>query len=402
MGQGEILVAGAGPAGARLASVLASAGCDVTLVDPLQDPHHNAYSSAALPLDDAIALGLPSSCYGATWQGWQLIDPDAIEHQWWSYRDLGVVLDFGQLRSHLWDRARQAGVELLSGCRVQLDELHQNHAELTLVKRNGRTEQRSVSCLIDATGARRSLLRQARIPVDSPQDPLLCGQGVEWLIQADDRGSAHWRDRLSFFLGTRWVLHGYGWVFPMADNRLKVGVCCLPPPHPSQGQRGLGSGLKNLLRYCDLAEFPVLDRHGGLVSSTVQRLEPMGWGALLAIGDAASTANLLGGEGIRHALASADLLAAALLNHSGDLLRGMDPARRAYASDLKRSLGANWTISGLLARRTWWGLQTEQADKRLTRLIHGLSAHADANELVDLLFRYRFQRYGWRLLRYLF
>mgnify|MGYP006224265579 FL=1 len=80
----------------------------------------------------------------------------------------------------------------------------------------------------------------------------------------------------------------------------------------------------------------------------------------------------------------------------------MDPARLAYARDLKRSLGANWTISGRLARRTWWGLQTEQADQRLERLIAGLSAHAEADELVDLLFRYRFQRYGWRLVRYLF
>lgn len=398
----NVLVAGAGPAGARLASALASAGWEVTLVDPLQDPHHNAYSSAALPLDDAVRLGLPSSCHAAAWQGWQLIDPNAIEHQWWSNRDLGVVLDFGQLRSHLWDRARQAGVELLTGWRVQLDELHQNHAELTLVNRDGRRERRSVRCLIDATGARRCLLRQAKIPVDTPQDPLLCGQGVEWLIQADDRGSAHWRDRLSFFLGTRWVLHGYGWVFPMADNRLKVGVCRLRPPHPSRGQQGLGSALVNLLHCCGLADCPVLDRHGGLVSSSVQRLEPMGWGALLAIGDAASTANLLGGEGIRHALASADHLAEALFNHSGDLRRGMDPARLAYARDLKRSLGANWTISGRLARRTWWGLQTEQADKRLERLIAGLSAHAEADELVDLLFRYRFQRYGWRLVRYLF
>jgi len=178
----NVLVAGAGPAGARLASALAFAGWEVTLVDPLQDPHHNAYSSAALPLDDAVRLGLPSSCHAAAWQGWQLIDPNAIEHQWWSNRDLGVVLDFGQLRSHLWDRARQAGVELLTGWRVQLDELHQNHAELTLVNRDGRRERRSVRCLIDATGARRCLLRQAKIPVDTPQDPLLCGQGVEWLI----------------------------------------------------------------------------------------------------------------------------------------------------------------------------------------------------------------------------
>ena len=58
----DVVVAGAGPSGARLAIQLASAGWTVTLVDPLRDPRRNAYSSAALPLDDAIDLGLPAAC----------------------------------------------------------------------------------------------------------------------------------------------------------------------------------------------------------------------------------------------------------------------------------------------------------------------------------------------------
>jgi hypothetical protein len=31
---------------------------------------------------------------------------------------------------------------------------------------------------------------------------------VEWLIQADDRVASRWLDRISFFLGTRWIPHG--------------------------------------------------------------------------------------------------------------------------------------------------------------------------------------------------
>ena len=58
-------------------------------------------------------------------------------------------------------------------------------------------------------------------------------------------------------------------------------------------------------------------------------------------------------------------------------------------------------MSNRLARRTWWGLNSAEADRRMTRLINGLSGQASAEDLSSLLFTYRFERYGWRLLPYL-
>ena len=55
-----------------------------------------------------------------------------------------------------------------------------------------------------------------------------------------------------------------------------------------------------------------------------------------------------------------------------------------------------------LSRRTWWGLDNSRADQRLERLIHGLSATAKSSALSELLFDYNFERYGLRLLPYLF
>ena len=60
-----------------------------------------------------------------------------------------------------------------------------------------------------------------------------------------------------------------------------------------------------------------------------------------------------------------------------------------------------WLVSGRLARRTWWGLDNPRADRRLERLIHGLSANTEAPALSELLFHYNFERYGLRLLPYL-
>ena len=393
----SVLIVGAGPSGARLAIQLARAGADVTLVDRLADPHRHAYSSGALPLEAVLRLGLPDDAIAATWQGWQLHDPSGLVHQWWSSGDLGVVLDFGRLRSWLWEEARRHGVELIQGCRAVLSTLTADQASVRLQTRDGRSSLRSTRWLIDATGARRDLLLQAGL-TPNPEDPLLQGIGVEWLLQADDRQAAAWRDRISFFLGTDWIPHGYGWIFPMQGQRLKVGVCHLPPAdHPTPGS--LAGPLQRLIHRCGLSACPVLDRHGGPVSSSIARSEPLVAGALLAVGDAASSANLLGGEGIRHAMDSADQLAELLIAEgmSGD----STAIALRYQEQLKAQRSWRWLVSGRLARRTWWGLDNPRADRRLERLIHGLSATAEAPALSELLFNYNFERYGLRLLPYL-
>jgi len=386
----QALIAGAGPAGCRLAIRLAHAGWKVALVDSLPDPRRNAYSSAALPLRDADRLGISFHCRSAPWWGWQLLSPEGLDHQWWSADCLGVVLDFAAYRSWLWDQAVQAGVELLAGQRVHLLHLTDAGAQVRIQSSASGQQIRDCTHLVDATGARRDLLRQAGVAVESAQDRLLTGEGAEWLLQGDDVSTARWRDRLSFMLGRQWIPHGYGWIFPMQDHRLKVGVCRLAPA--TAPRLGLNTALQSLLKRCGLNALPVLDRHGGRVSSTVNRSETPGAGALRAVGDAASTANLLGGEGIRHALDSADVLSDCLLAGS---------SLETYQRKLGRHFGWRWGVSNRLARRTWWGLDNAKADQRMERLISGLSEQASAEDLSELLFDYRFERYGWRLLPYL-
>ena len=89
---------------------------------------------------------------------------------------------------------------------------------------------------------------------------------------------------------------------------------------------------------------------------------------------------------------SADVLAQCLL--SGATLQD-------YQLSLNRRFNWRWSLSNRLARKTWWGLNTEFGDQRISRLIDGLSGQASAEDLSELLFDYRFERYGLRLLPYL-
>jgi flavin-dependent dehydrogenase len=373
---------------------LALAGVDVVLVDRLSDLRQAAFSSAALPLAVVERFGLPCRAVAARWSGWQLVGPGDQRRHWRAAQPLGAVLDFGALRQWLADEAMGWGARLLLG--VTAVGWHQEASgTCTTWLRDGAGGQRSMRSrwVVDASGEGRALIGDP----SHPGDPLVAGLGVEWLLQVPPSVYGAWADRLSFFLGSDWVQQGYGWVFPMAPGQLKVGVCrlrdggCRQPP--------LGPELAALLDRCGLSNAAVLDRHGGRIRSTVARREGHRQGPLVGLGDAVSTANLLGGEGIRHALASARVLAPLLLQAlerpraSGDLLD-------RYPSLLRRQLGWRWGLSGRLARRTWLGLAGPRADRRLERLLNGLQTKK-AEDLSALLFDYRFERYGLKALPYL-
>ena len=388
---------GAGPAGAELARLLALAGVDVVLVDRLADLRQAAFSSAALPLEAVERYGLPPAVVAARWSGWQLVGPGAQRRQWSAAQPLGAVLDFGALRQWLADQAQGWGARLQLGVTALGWDL-EGEGACTWV-RDGSGGRRAIRSrwLVDASGESRALIGEP----SSSGDPLVAGLGVEWLLQVSPHAYAAWADRLSFFLGSNWVQQGYGWVFPMGPGQLKVGVCRLLDNQ--RAQPPLGQELQALLQRCGLEAAVVLDRHGGRIRSTLRRREAHRQGPLIGLGDAVSTANLLGGEGIRHALASARVLAPLLLQlvgTAGDQRGDAATALDRYPALLRRELGWRWSLSGRLARRTWLGLADARADRRLEQLLTGLQTKR-AEDLSALLFNYRFERYGLKTLPYL-
>ena len=394
-----MLVVGAGPAGGDLARQLAAHGEDVVLVERLPDLRRSAFSSAALPLDALDRFGLPASVVAQRWSGWELLGPGEDRRSWPGGVPQGVVLDFGALREWLVGEAQRWGARVWLGhralaCHQEADGLH------TVLRRGdgGRLEVHS-DWVIDATGQERSLLGDP--PAGGPRaESLVSGVGLEWLVQVPSACWERWSDRLAFCLGSDWVAQGYGWVFPMQAPRLKLGVCRLLDPSRDQPPLGgvLERLIERLLAPAERQAMAVLDRHGGLIRSSIRRREPHRRGRLVGLGDAVSTANLLGGEGIRHALMSSRVLAPLLLEELRHPPGGSCVDR--YPLELRRALGWRWSLSGRLARRTWLGLHGTAADQRLGALLTSLEQEG-ASALSDLLFGYRFERYGIKALPYL-
>ena len=424
-----MLVVGAGPAGAELTRLLARNGVDVLLVDRLADLSRAAFSSAAMPLSALDAFGLPASVVAARWSGWELLGPGSRRRLWTSQAPQGVVLDFAALRRWLVQEALAWGARVWLGQRLIAAEPIPGGLRCQLQADDGSRQEIRADWLIDATGQERALLG------DPPLGPtatrgLISGVGVEWLVEVPRSCWLRWSDRLAFALGSDWVAQGYGWVFPMQAGQLKIGVCRLIDD--ATPQEPLGGVLQRLIgRLLDPGErqaMRVLDRHGGLIRSTIDRREPHRRGRLLGVGDAVSTANLLGGEGIRHALTSSRVLAPLLLealSHDSPPLAapmsGLSPVEASaghhrprcedlsdaaercldrYPGALRRGLGWRWSLSGRLARRTWLGLRDTSADRRLDRLLRSLEGRK-SEVLGELLFGYHFERYGLRALPYL-
>jgi flavin-dependent dehydrogenase len=397
----RVLVVGAGPAGADLARQLAAHGVDVLLVERLPDLRRAAFSSAALPLDVLDRFGLPTRVVGHRWSGWELLGPGEDRRRWRGASPQGVVLDFGVLRQWLVGEAQGWGARVLLGHRALACHQEADGVHTVLRRGDGRRLEVHSDWVIDATGQERSLLGEP--PTAGPGTELLVsGVGLEWLVEVPHACWERWRDRLAFCLGSDWVAQGYGWVFPMQAPRLKLGVCRLLDPGRHQPPLGgvLERLIERLLEPTERQAMVVVDRHGGLIRSSIRRREPHRRGRLVGLGDAVSTANLLGGEGIRHALTSSRVLAPLLLEE----LRGQatDSGRflDRYPRELRRALGWRWSLSGRLARRTWLGLHGAAADRRLGSLLTSLEEE-NASALSDLLFGYRFERYGIRAIPYL-
>ena len=86
-----ILVAGAGPAGSRLASFLAKKGVKVILVERLKSSDKNAFSSAVLPINALEQYSIPQESISRYWNTWKLIGPEGACSKWQSNNSLYVI-----------------------------------------------------------------------------------------------------------------------------------------------------------------------------------------------------------------------------------------------------------------------------------------------------------------------
>ncbi|MCC6319718.1 MAG: NAD(P)/FAD-dependent oxidoreductase [Gemmatimonadaceae bacterium] len=128
----EVIVVGAGPAGAATATFLARNGIEVTLVDRARFPRDKPCAEYLSPqatrlLDELGALSAIEAAGPAQLTGMRVTAPDgtaflgefAARHGFRGFRDRGLALRRTVLDAILVDRAREAGAQIQEGVAVR-------------------------------------------------------------------------------------------------------------------------------------------------------------------------------------------------------------------------------------------------------------------------------------------
>ena len=311
----DVVIVGAGPAGATLAFELKRRGVTVLLIDKAVFPRRKCCGGgltvkAARLLGDGlegIAENSVSSSMFAV-SGYRLFSGDYEQ-------TIIYTLDRQRFDHFLLRRAEQAGVEVKQGLAVTGLIEKEGCVEVTTAQ--GRHRGRFV---IGADGSRSIVAESVHL---GNHDSFV---GIETEIAVGDEDLARWRSTILVDLGR--TVKGYAWLFPKKDH-LSVGIAC-----PSKEAHKLKRAYADFVDSLNLSRHEIMDRSAALIPMCVGKPRVVEGRAAL-LGDAAGLTDPLTGEGIYNALLSAQLAAPAI---EGALRRG-DCDLSAYQKSVEEIIG---------------------------------------------------------------
>ena len=338
----DVVVIGAGPAGSAAAAWAVRNGRDVLVVDGQRFPRDKACGDGLTPraIAELESLGLGAWLDGRVrHRGLRMSGFGAdVEIEWPgpSFPSTGSAVP----RTELDERIRQVAVD--AGARMRLgvkavDVERDATGRVTSVTLDDGT---SVGCreLIVADGARSTL---GRVLGRQWHKETVYGVAIRGYV-ASPRTNEPWiTSHLELRSPAGEVLPGYGWIFPLGNGEVNIGVGAL-----ASAKRPADAALRPLLsHYTDLRR----EEWGftGEPRAALSALLPMG-GAVsgvagpnwMLIGDAAACVNPLNGEGIDYGLETGRL--AAELLGTGDL-------SHAWPEELARHYARGFSVARRLA-----------------------------------------------------
>ena len=334
VGTSDVLVIGAGPAGAAAAAVLARAGVAVTVVDRARFPRDktcgDAISGDALALLDRVGAGdaVRHGPHAPVRHGAALF-PDGT-HVLRSYADPGMIVPRLQLDDCIRSAAQRAGASLHEGTRIE----RLLREDETVVGGEGASLSWRARVVIAADGYGSVAL--PALGVATPRGQHL---GVSSTLYARDTRHPLGDDVAEHFFEHD-LPFGYAWLFPPVEGVANLGVYLT-----AEGYARTGRSLHELLQRF-IARHP--ERFAGM--TTVGKVRtwslplappPIALSApgLLLAGDAGHFVDPFTGEGIWHALftgiAAAEVALAALRSP-----HGLDAELRArFARECEVAIG---------------------------------------------------------------
>ena len=360
----DVVIVGAGPSGSACAYWLAQAGWSVCLIEKKTFPREKTCGDGLTPRSvhqlNEMGLGPVLAEHGHKYQGLRSFGFGAsLEMQWPEhpiFPNHGYTITRFNLDGLVAEHAVAQGATLLTGVEAVdlLDAVPSAHGALSgasgvIVKDKASGESAEVRGRYLVVGdGQNSRLGRSLGTTRNREWPM--GMALRGYYTSD-RHDEPWIDsHLDIRDPKGEVVPGYGWIFPLGDGRVNVGVGLL-----STGGAWKGVNTTKLQEYfvSQTAEAWGLNDETCLGPATGGRL-PMGMAVgprvgpnTLTIGDAAGTVNPFNGEGIAYGYESGRLAAGAL----GEALASGDSSALAlYDERMQSAYGDYYKLARAFVR----------------------------------------------------
>lgn len=353
----DVIVVGAGPGGSTTAAHLAARGLDVVLLEKSSFPRSKVCGDGLTPraVKQLIKLGVDISpeagwlrnkglrIYGGRTEPFELLWPDLAEFP--PYGLTRARADFDKI---LADHAVAAGARLFENTTVSEPILNPRTDRITgVVTKDGRRFTAPV--VVAADGNSSPLARAMGI---LPRNDRPMGVAVRTYFtspKSNDDYMESWLELWDGEPGKSKLMPGYGWIFPLADGTVNVGL----------GTVRSRSGSANLNHRKMLTdwlattpqewEFRPENQVGPIEGSALPmsfRRQPAYTRGLLLVGDSGGMVSPFNGEGIPYAMEAGELAADAITDahFRGFGTPSAEQALRGYPIRLKAEWGGYFSL----------------------------------------------------------
>ncbi len=358
----DVIVIGAGPAGATAAFHLAQSGLNTLVLEKTQFPREKVCGDGLTPraVKQLLAMGVPTDSEG--WlrhQGLRIIGGGhTIEVPW---PELGSYPDYGLIRTRmdfdetLVRHAQKAGARLLEQTNVTGPVLDRANrvAGVTAKQLDGSevTYRAPLVLVADGNSSRFSLELGLHKREDRPM-----GVAVRTYYTSPRHNEdwlESWLELWDTSRGERKLLPGYGWIFPVGDGTCNIGLGVLNNSC-GFGKTDYRAMLKAWMASCP-PEWGFLEenRTGPILGAAL----PMGFnrqphytrGAML-VGDAGGMVNPFNGEGIAYAMESGAMAAEVAVQALGRSGAQRELVLQTYPQALQQAWGGYYTLGRVFVK----------------------------------------------------
>lgn len=385
----DVLIVGAGPAGSGAAAWAARHGLDVLLADAAVFPRDKPCGDGLTPraIAELERLGLSDWLSGrATNRGLRAAGFGRTLYLPWpggSLPNRGSAAPRVELDARIREVAVAAGVRTLEGARAIDVRRNGSRVEAVIFKTVDGVFEVRCQRLVVADGAKSQL---GRVLGREWHKTTAYGVAARAYINSD-RSDDQWISSHLELRGTsNELLSGYGWIFPLGDGDVNIGVGTLATAkHPAD------VNLRQLIAHYTEGQREDWKLHGDL-RGTWSALLPMG-GAVsgvsgpnwLMVGDAAGCVNPLNGEGIDYGLETGRLAAELLTSGTRQQLVTAWPAilqsHYGPAFSAARRLAGLLTVPGFLPKAGPVGMRSTPLMRVALRIMGNLVTPEDTDTL---------------------